>query len=253
MIYKNNIVSVITPVYNAEKHLKSMLQSVLSQTYAEIEIVLVDDCSNDGSAKIIRDIAREHSEIRYYRQEENMGAGVARNKALEMANGRYVAFLDADDEWKPEKIERQLGIMNEKGTPFCYTAIEMIDENNKLIKEKRSVVESINYQFLLKNTMIATSSVVVDRKFYGDFRMHNRRGGQDYATWLGLLRNGVIARGINESFVRYRITKDSLSSNKMKSIRQIWEIQTQDEHISKPSALIHIAQWCVNSIKKYYF
>ena len=108
------------------------------------------------------------------------------------------------------------------------------------------------YKYLLHNTIIATSSVVIDRKVLGDFRMPLRRGGQDYATWLMLLRGGAVARGINEALVRYRVADGSLSSNKFKSIRQVWEIQTQDEKIPKISAAFHVMCFGFNAFKKYF-
>jgi teichuronic acid biosynthesis glycosyltransferase TuaG len=159
--------------------------------------------------------------------------------------------LDSDDIWLPDKIERQLKLMKTQNTPFCYAAIEMIDENDQLIKTKRNIKESCDYNYLLHNTVIATSSVIVDRQILGDFRMHLRRGGQDYATWLKLLRNGTVARGINEVLVRYRVSEGSLSSNKLDSIRQVWEIQTQDEKIGKLSAAFNVCCFTLNALKKY--
>lgn len=250
--YVKGLVSVITPVYNAEKVIKKTLESVFAQTYKNIEIVLVDDCSKDDSAAIIKELQETHAEIVYYLQPSNMGAGAARNKALELAKGQYVAFLDADDLWKPEKIEKQISQLLEKNGSFSFTAIEMIDGDDNIIKHKRKVKEEIDYKFLLSNTMIPTSGVLVDRCVKGDFRMHLRRGGQDYSTWLQLLRDGTKAYGINEALVGYRIDGESLSSNKLKSIKQIWEIQTQDEGISKIAVCWHIVRWCWNSVKKYW-
>jgi teichuronic acid biosynthesis glycosyltransferase TuaG len=214
---------------------------------------LVDDCSKDNSAAIIKEYQQTHPQIVYYLQPTNMGAGAARNKALELAKGQYAAFLDADDLWKPEKIEKQVNDLVKRNGSFSFTAIEMIDGDDKIIKGKRKVKEEIDYKFLLSNTMIPTSGVLVDRCVKGDFRMHLRRGGQDYSTWLQLLRDGSKAYGIDEALVGYRIDGESLSSNKLKSIRQIWEIQTQDEGISKIAAGWHIICWCWNSVKKYIF
>lgn len=250
--YIDKLVSVIMPIYNAEKYLNDTLKSIFEQNYKNIEIVLVDDCSKDRSAKIISEFQKTHPEIIYQLQEKNMGAGAARNKALELAKGRYVAFLDSDDIWMPTKIQRQLDLMKIKNSPFSYTAIEMIDENNNTIKSKRNIKETCNYKYLLHNTIIATSSVIIDRSVLGDFRMPLRRGGQDYATWLMLLRNGVVACGINETLVRYRVASGSLSSNKFKSIKQVWEIQTQDEKINKFKAAFHVMCFGFNAFKKYF-
>lgn len=250
--YIDGLVSVIMPIYNAEKYLVETLNSVFNQSYQNIEIVLVDDCSTDASAAIVSKMKTTHPEIVYYRQEKNMGAGAARNKALELAKGRYVAFLDSDDIWIFNKIQKQLDLMKEKKAVFSYTAIEMIDENNNILKSKRNIKETCDYKYLLHNTIIATSSVVIDRTASGDFRMPLRRGGQDYATWLMLLRDGAVAHGINEALVKYRVASGSLSSNKFKSIKQVWEIQTQDEHINKISAIFHVISFCFNAFKKYF-
>lgn len=252
-LFDNSLVSVIIPVYNASNYIGRTIESVLNQTYKKIEIVLVDDYSTDNSRQIIEQYAAEFDNIVYHLQKENGGAAVARNTALEIAKGRYVAFLDSDDLWMPDKIERQLALMKEKNTPFCYAAIEMMDENDKTIKPKRNIKEKCDYQYLLKNTIIATSSVVIDRSALGDFRMPLRRGGQDYATWLMLLRGGTIAYGINDVLVRYRVSNNSLSSNKFKSIRQVWEIQTIDEGINKVSVAFNVSCFVFNALKKYLF
>ena len=244
-------VSVIIPIYNAEKYLRKTLDSIIVQTYKDIEIVLVDDCSDDDSANIIKEYIQKYPEIVYFLQETNQGAGAARNKALELATGQYVAFLDSDDIWYPNKVAKQLELMKKRNCPFSYTAIEMIDENDNLLKNKRNIKETCDYKYLLHNTIIATSSVIIDRTILGDFRMPLRRGGQDYATWLMLLRNGCIARGINEALVKYRISSNSLSSNKFKSIKQIWEIQTQDEEINKLRVCLNTFRFIINALKKY--
>lgn len=250
----NGLVSVIIPVYNAAKVIRKTLDSVFEQTYKNIEVVLVDDCSTDNSKQIINEYAKTHDGIVYCLQETNQGAGAARNKALEIAQGQYVAFLDADDKWKPQKIEKQINLLKEKNGAFSYTAIEMINERDEIVKGKRNVKAEIDYKFLLKNTMIATSTVLIDRTIIGDFRMSTRRGGQDYATWLMILRSGIIAYGINEALEQYRVgNKDSLAGKKGKSIKQVWEIQTKDEHISKARAAINVCFFIANAIKKYLF
>lgn len=250
--YENEMVSIIIPVYNSEKYISKTLDSALNQTYKQIEIILVDDCSSDSSEQLVRNYEKKHKNIVYHRQQENAGAAVARNKALELAKGRYIAFLDSDDLWYPEKLEKQLEFMQQKRAAICYTAIEMIDENDNLLKDKRNVKEMVNYNFLLKNTMIATSTVVVDRNLTGDFKMPLIRSGQDYATWLLLMRNGTNAFGINDVFVKYRKGRNSLSSNKLGNIKKVWRIQTNNEGINPISAAYFSICYAFNAFKKHY-
>lgn len=249
--FVENRVSVIIPVYNAEKYITQALDSVLKQTYKDIEIILVDDQSEDNSAKIIKEYLEKNTNIIYYLQSVNQGAGVARNKALELATGQYVAFLDSDDIWIPAKLEKQVKLMKDKNCSFSYAAIEMIDEEGRPLKSKRNIKETCDYKYLLHNTIIATSTVVIDREVLGDFRMSLRRGGQDYATWLMLLRNGIIARGINETLVKYRVSSNSLSANKFKSIKQVWSIQVSDEGLSKIYAMFNVFRFVLNALRKY--
>lgn len=251
-LYDNEIVSVITPVYNVEKVIGRTIDSMLAQEYNHLEIVLVDDCSKDNSAEVIAEYAAKHPEIVYHKQEKNGGASVARNTALRLAKGRYVAFLDSDDMWCEGKIKRQLAFMKEKDAAISCTAMDCIDEEDKPLKSVRSVREKITYKLLLKNTMISTSTVLIDRNKTGNFQMPLRRGGQDYATWLMLMRNGTICYGMNEVLSHYRVMSKSLSSNKWKSIRQVWEIQTQDEKIKKASAVFNVCFFIVNAFIKHY-
>lgn len=248
--FEDKRVSVIIPVYNVERYIGRTIDSVLAQEWKDIEIVLVDDCSEDNSAKIIQSYISGHSNIIYHLQEKNQGAAVARNKALELATGRYVAFLDGDDEWCHDKLKRQLSFMAENNAAISCTALDTIDESSKPLGNIRPVDKEISYSYLLYNTMMATSTVIVDRKITGDFGMPLRRGGQDYATWLMLMREGIKCYGLNEVLSHYRVLPNSLSSNKLKSIRQIWEIQTQNEKISKPQVIVHIIGFFFFAIKK---
>lgn len=243
---------MITPVYNVEKFIAATIESVMNQDYKNVELILVDDCSSDNSAKIIKDYQKLYPNIIYHRQEKNQGAAVARNTALKIAQGRYVAFLDSDDQWCNRKLQKQLEFMGVKKAAISCTAMDTFDENDNFFGNIREVNQIIDYQFLLHNTMIATSTVIVDRNLTGDFQMPLRRGGQDYATWLMLMRNGAVCHGLNETLSHYRVLKNSLSSNKWKSIRQVWEIQTQDEGINKVSAAVNLCHFVFHGIVKHF-
>lgn len=249
--FVDGLVSVITPVYNAEKYIGEMIDSVLLQTYKNIELVLVDDCSKDNSFDVIKKYNDDR--IIYHKQEKNMGAGVARNTALEIARGQYVAFLDADDIWENNKIEKQIELMKNTNSWFSYTGASIISDDGEFTKKIRKVKFKCSYKKLLKNTMIITSSVLIDRNHCGDFRMSEIRSGQDYATWLMLLRKKGVAYGVREPLCRYRIANNSLSSNKFKSIKQVYNIQRKQEKINPISALFNTFCFILNALKKHLF
>ncbi len=248
--FEEDLVSVITPVFNSGRYLGQTIESALNQTYRPIEVVLVDDCSKDNSIEIIKDYSDKFKNVFFYKLPKNSGAAVARNHALGVAKGRYVAFLDSDDHWCPDKLAKQLSLMRSKGCAISYTATKLIDADGQVIKEKVSVLEEADYDLLLKNTLLATSSVIVDRKITGDFKMPLLRSGQDYATWLMLLRGGLKACGINEALVSYRKSKKSLSCNKLSSVQQVWSIQTKYEGISPIRVTFNTVFYVLNAINK---
>lgn len=250
--YRDNQVSVIIPVYNVSNFIGRTIDSVLQQEYDDIEIILVDDCSTDNSAEIIKQYQKSQPCVKYFRQQRNQGAAVARNKALDLATGQYVAFLDGDDEWSSGKLEKQIAFMKEKNAAISCTALDTIDADGKSLGNRREVKEKIDYKFILKNTIIATSTVIIDRNKTGHFQMPLRRGGQDYATWLMLMRKGAICYGLNDVLAHYRVLPTSLSSNKIKSIRQVWEIQTGNEGINKFSACVNLGYFIINALIKRF-
>lgn len=247
---QKDLVSIIMPLYNGKVFLKKTLDSIVNQDYKTIELIIVDDCSSDNPIEVIEQYKNQIL-ITYVKLETNSGAAVARNIALKMALGEYVAFLDSDDIWYPNKLKKQIEIMKKNNQSFCFTAIEMIDEEDKVIKNKRPIREKVDYKFLLKNTMIATSSVVIDISKVGEFTMPLLRSGQDYATWLMILRNGIVAYGINEVLVSYRKRSQSLSSQKFKNFKKVWNIQTNYEKINPFSAAFNTICYAVNAWRKH--
>jgi len=252
-LYDNETVSVIIPVYNAEKYIGSTIESALNQTYKKLTLVIVDDCSTDNSKNIIDEYIKHTNNIVYHLNSNNTGAAVARNKALEIAEGRYVAFLDSDDLWLPEKIQRQLALMSNNNVGFCYTAYEMIDDEGRLMKEKIKILEKTEYKHLLKRTMISTPTVLLDRQLIGNVEMPLRRTGQDYAYWLLLLRKNGVAYGIDEALVQVRRRNNSLSKNKIQNVRDVWSIQTKFENIPLLKATYNTICYVLNSFFKRYF
>lgn len=242
-------VSVITPVYNAEKFLKETIDSVLKQTYKDYEYLLVDDCSTDSSADIVKEYVENDNRVKYIKLKENSGAAVARNTGLEHAQGRYIAFVDSDDLWYPEKLEKQLTFMQENNEAFTYTKYEHITEDGE-IQSAPDFPERLNYSGLLKNTAIACSTVVIDREVIGDFRMPLVRKGQDTATWLKILRDHDYAYLVDEILNQYRGREGSLSSNKIDALKRTWNTYRNLENLLLPKALYYFTFYIWNAVKR---
>lgn len=243
----NTMVSIVTPVYKAENYIKETIQSVLNQTYENFEMILIDDCSPDNSATIIKEIAEKDSRIKYLKLEKNSGAAVARNKGIELAKGKFIAFIDSDDKWYPDKLEKQIHFMTSHNVAFTYTKFEMINDNGTLKNDAAKLPEKLNYKGLLKNTAIACSTVVIDREIIGNFSMPLVRKGQDTATWLKILRNHEYAYLVNQTLNQYRTVEGSLSSNKVQAIKRTWNTYRNIEKLPLFSAVYYLSHSLVNA------
>ncbi|ALC82511.1 MULTISPECIES: teichuronic acid biosynthesis protein TuaG [Bacillus] len=244
------LVSVITPSYNAENYIKDTIESVRNQTYQDWELVIADDCSTDRTRQIIEEYTKKDDRIRGVFLKENGGAAVARNSALEAAKGRYVAFLDSDDQWRPEKMERQLEFMKKNNYAFTFTGYDSITQSGKLLVNKIDVPEVLTYDDVLKNTIIGCLTVMLDRDQVGDVKMPNIRTRQDLATWLSILKRGFKAYGLNESLAIYRIVENSISRNKWKAAQKTWFVYREIEHLHLLKASWCFIHYAKNAVKK---
>lgn len=243
-------VSIITPVFNAEKFIGEAITSVQNQTYTDWEMIIVDDCSKDNSQKIIEGFSKKDNRIKYLKLEKNLGAAVARNTALEKAKGRFIAFLDSDDLWEPNKLEKQIKFMEENKIGFSFTSYRLIDEEGNDLNKIITVPFKVNYDALLKNTIIGCLTVVIDKDIIGDFRMPLVRAGQDTATWLSILRRGFEAYGINEPLARYRKVSGSISNNKIKALKRTWNTYKNIEKLPFPKLCYVFTCYVINAIRK---
>ena len=247
---KDALVSIITPVYNAEKFIRETIESVQNQTYTNWEMLLINDCSTDSSAEIIKEKAAEDSRIKYIELDKNSGAAITRNTGISKAQGRYIAFLDSDDIWKSDKLDKQLALIREKDIGFCFTSYRYVMQDGVPTNKVARAPEKIDYNGLLKNTIIGCSTVLIDREVMGDFRMTNIRRGQDTATWLQLLKRTEYAYGIYEDLVWYRVVDGSLSHNKWNAIKRTWNTYRNVEHLSLPKAMYVFVFYAYNALKK---
>ncbi len=247
----NELVSIITPVYNSSRYIKETIESVLKQTYSNFEMICVDDCSTDNSGYLIKQYQQEDNRIKYIRLDKNSGAAFSRNIALESARGRYIAFLDSDDIWEKDKLDIQINFMKENQAGFSFTSYQMMDISGNLFDRIIKVPNKINYSGLLKNTIIGCLTVVIDKRIVGDFRMPQVRNSQDYATWLQILKQGHIAYGINQNLARYRKVTGSISNNKLKALKSNWKVYRDIEKLSIIKTMYVFSFYVFHALKKH--
>lgn len=232
----NGKVSVITPSYNCEKYIAETIVSVQNQTYTDWEMIIVDDCSTDSTCSIVEEFAKNDSRIILIKQKVNGGAAVARNCALENATGRFIAYLDADDLWLPQKLEKQVEFMLQKQCGFSCTSYEVIADDGQSLNKPFHMLPKVDYVGFLTNNYLQTVGImadisVVDKKY---LVMPDIRRRQDAATWLQVLKSGYDCYGIHEILAQYRRAANSLSSNKFKAVKGTWGLYRKIEKLSLP-------------------
>lgn len=232
------LVSIVTPAYNADRHIKETIASVQAQSLSDWELLIVDDCSKDNTAILVQDAAKLDRRIRLLKQRQNGGPAAARQRALDEAKGRYIAFLDSDDLWLPYKLEEQLSFMRQCEAALSFTSFRRISEDGSDIGRLIKIPRSLSYPDLLKNTAIATSTVVVDSIKTGRLSMA-RTYYDDYALWLDILRRGHAAHGLQRDLMRYRVVSRSVSRNKSRSAYWVWRLYRDVEKLS-----FLYASWC---------
>ena len=246
------MVSIIVPVYRAQAFIAETIAMVRKQTYHNWELILVDDASPDDSAKMIQNMIDEKSteeeRIRLIRKEKNEGAAKARNTGIALAQGRYIAFLDADDIWFPDKLEKELAFMKKKQAGFAFTAYEFGDENAKGTGKTVTVPEQLTYRKALSRTIIFTTTVIFDTKVIPKelIRMPEVES-EDTATWWKILRAGYTAYGLNEVLAIYRRPEKSLSSNKFIAMKRIWNLYRKEEKLALPDSIFCFCLWAIRA------
>lgn len=245
------LVSIIIPVYNANKYIEATVKSVIEQTYENWELLLVDDGSTDGSTETINRMVDgdDTNRIVALFPKEHGSAARARNFGLENAKGRYIAFLDADDLWEKDKLSKEMAFMQEKQAGFVFTGYEFADADGNGTEKVVKVPETLNYRQALKNTTIFTSTVLLDTQKIGkDLIAMPEIKSEDTATWYQILRNGHLAYGLNENLVKYRRVANSLSSNKLEAIRRIWNLYRKAEKLSVFYSAYNFVFWAFRAV-----
>ena len=249
---KKDLVSIIVPVYNAERFLEETINTVLDQTYTNWELILVNDCSTDNSLKIINKYVKKDKRIKLHNNETNSRAAISRNNGIADSNGRYLCFLDADDKWDKEKLEKQIKFMKGQDCAFSFTSYEFADENGIPNGKKVHVPSKISYKQSLKNTTIWTSTVMFDMNILSkdDIYMPNVPRGQDTATWWKVLKKIDYAYGLDDVLSFYRRSEGTLSSNKLVALKRTWNLYRNVEHMGLLSSSYNFCWYCFNAVKR---
>lgn len=246
------LVSVIIPCYNGSAYLADCIESVIAQTFGDWEMLIVDDCSTDDSARIIKEYALRDSRIKYFRTEKPSGSpSIPRNIGIEQSHGNYIAFLDCDDIWLPNKLELQINFIREHSYPLIYSFYEKMNwkgiRNNRIVRTR----DTTTYNNLLKSNSIPILTSLVDRKIIGTTRF-KRISQEDYYFWLVLLKKGYTAYSLKKITALYRESKNSRSANKIAMFRGYWNVIRHQLHTPILFAYYYTITYFISGLVKYF-
>ena len=253
MNMKKPVVSIITPAYNCANTIEKTYISIVSQSFSSWEWIVIEDCSKDNSYQVIESISTKDSRVVLLKTSKNSGAAVARNLGIEKAQGRYIAFLDADDCWDSTKLEKQLKFMNDNNYSFSYTNYRLLLKNGKT-KDYCPKKNKVGYKDLLKNCDIGCLTVIYDTKVLGKRYMPlDREKREDYGLWLDLTKDGTYAYKLSEVLATYSVAANSVSSKKHKMLKYLYYVFRKHEKFGVFKSLFYLFIYSCNRIKKYYF
>ncbi|SKB50854.1 hypothetical protein SAMN05660776_1506 [Salegentibacter holothuriorum] len=221
---ENSLVSVIMPAFNAENFIEIAVESVISQTYSNWELFIIDDASTDATFSKAEKLAKQDSRIKILQNQKNSGTGVSRNKGIKAAQGDFIAFLDADDQWKPKKLQIQLQTMQEQDVSVCFSSYLQIDESGTSRNEIIEALPTLTYQKLLKSNYLGNLTGIYSVKKLGKIYAPQIRKRQDWAFWLEAVKKGGPAIGIQQCLAKYRVRKGSISRNKLELLKYNFNI-----------------------------
>ena len=211
----DGLVSVIMPSWNTSNFIAESIQSVIDQTYENWELIIVDDCSTDNTDEVVAEFTDKR--IRYFKNEKNSGAALSRNRALRESRGEWIAFLDSDDLWNPEKLEHQIGFMNKYGYTLSYTEYEKIDEESKPLQIYVSGPEKVNKRKMYNYDYIGQLTMMYSAKKFGLIQIKDIKKNNDYAIRLQLYKKSdTCAYLLKENLAKYRVRKVSISHDKFR-------------------------------------
>ncbi len=243
---KEDLVSIVTPTYNCGKFITETIESVIEQTYKNWEMIIVDDCSKDNTQEIVKKYLKNDKRIKYIKFEKNQGAAIARNTAIREAKGRYIAFLDSDDLWSKDKLEKQINFMNKNNYDFTYTNYEEIDENSKLLGIRVTGPKKITKKGMYNYCWPGCLTVMYDAEKIGLIQINDIKKNNDYAMWLKVCKKANCYL-LDANLARYRKRTGSISSYSYTSLIK-WHYKLYREEEKQ-----NIFFACFNTIRNIYF
>lgn len=244
-------VSIVMPAYNAAEVLENTVRSVQAQTFGNWELIVVNDCSKDGTLALLERLAGEDSRIRYFTNEVNSGAAASRNVGLDHCAGTYIAFLDSDDRWHPEKLEKQVSRMEETGADIGYTSYSIVDGQGNKRCPDYIVPESVSFEDMLKQNIIGCSTVMLRAETLGGNRFSLDFYHEDYVLWLQLLRTGCKAVGLEQVLTEYCFHEDSRAGNKGNAAKERWKIYRNFLRFPVVKSLWYFGHYALAGVLKY--
>ena len=236
-------------MYNAEKFIGKTIESVLAQTYQNWEMLIMNDVSTDNSLAIVSLYAKKDERIKIVNTEKNVGVVKGRNFLIDLASGKYIAFLDADDYWHNEKLEKQIKFMKEKNASISCTEYTRVKENEEKINDV-IIKEEISYNDMLKNNYLGCLTVIYDAKKIGKRYFKELEKNEDYVLWLEIVKDVNTIYGLKENLAYYRVLDNSRSSNKVKTAKVRWEIYRKIEKLSLLKSIYYFLHYAIRAVLK---
>ncbi|WP_026913633.1 glycosyltransferase family 2 protein [Christiangramia portivictoriae] len=221
---KKGLVSVIMPAYNSEAYIAEAIQSVISQTYPQWELLIVNDASRDSTEQILKNYSDEDSRIRVFHNSTNRGTAFSRNKAIEASEGEFISFLDTDDLWKNNKLERQLEVLSKSNVAACFSSYQLMHESGKKSNVIIQALPVLSHCRLLKANYVGNLTGIYNAGLLGKIYAPDIRKRQDWAMWLRVIEEGGPMEGIWESLAYYRLRKNSISGNKLEMLKYNYKV-----------------------------
>ena len=244
------LISIIMAAYNAEKTIEQAINSVLSQTYTNFELLVVNDCSKDRTVELVKDIVAKDSRVRLISNVKNSGVSYTRKHGLEEAKGDWIAILDSDDAWEPEKLEKQIVLQRRTNADLLFTGSAFMDSEGHPIDWCLHAPKEVTYRQLLKQNVLSNSSALVRKELYAKYYAIGDGMHEDFAIWLSILKEGKKAYGVDEPLLIYRIAKSSKSGNKVKAARMNWNTYRY-VGLNLMEAIYYECWYIFNGIRKY--